>query len=361
MNRSDRAHPIAHIPLQCSHDLLLSYFNNATGKYLVASLRVVGRRRRLILFAAIGVALYVAVALATDASKLASALRQLGWIGVSSVLALSLINYLVRFGRWSLYLGALGHRLPKRELLLFYLGGFAFTVSPGRAGEGVRSLYLREHGVTYSEGIATLFVERLLDLLAIIVLASLVILVSSSYSWLLISMAVIAIVALMVICHPALPDWLALRSSLHPARRRSKWLGALAKLLRSSRTLLHPKLLLLGMLLGVVAWGAEGFGFDLVCRGLALNLGTPQAIGIYAVATLTGVAAVFLPAGIGGMEAVMTTLLVSRGATVADALIATLLCRLATLWFAVLIGLAATGFMELFRSGARPVQTSHES
>jgi uncharacterized protein (TIRG00374 family) len=314
------------------------------------------------LIAAAGVALYVAVALATDASKLALALRQLGWIGVSSVLALSLFNYLVRFYRWDLYLGALGYRLPQRELLGCYLSGFAFTVSPGRAGEGVRSFYLREHGVTYAQSIATLFVERLLDLLAVIVLASLVILVSSSYSWLLISMAVIALVALIVICRPALPDWLARRSSLHPAHRSSKWLGAAAKLLHSSRTLLHPKLLLVGMLLGLLAWGAEGLGFDLVCRGLALHLGTLQAMGIYAVATLTGVAAVFLPAGIGGMEAVMTTLLVARGASVADAVIATLLCRLATLWFAVLIGLAATGFMELFRSGGQPVpRTSHES
>ena len=66
-------------------------------------------------------------------------------------------------------------------------------------------------------------------------------------------------------------------------------------------------------------------------------------------ATLTGVAAIVLPAGIGGTEAVMTTLLVSRGASVADALIATLLCRLATLWFAVIIGLAATAILELLR------------
>jgi uncharacterized protein (TIRG00374 family) len=320
------------------------------------------RRRTLIVIAAIGVALYVAVALATDASRLASALRQLGWMGIGSVLALSVFNYLVRFRRWDLYLHALGYRLPRRELLGCYLSGFAFTVSPGRAGEGVRSFYLREHAVTYAQSIATLFVERLLDLLAIIVLASLVILVSSSYSWLLIGMAASAIVALIVICRPALPDWLAHRSSLHPARRSSRWLAAAAKLLHSSRTLLHPKLLLIGMLLGVLAWGAEGLGFDLVCRGLALHLGTLQAIGIYAVATLTGVAAVFLPAGIGGMEAVMTTLLVARGASVADALIATLMCRLATLWFAVIIGLAATGFMELLRpAGQSAPRTSSES
>ena len=176
------------------------------------------------------------------------------------MLALSVFNYLVRFARWRIYLDALGHRLPGYDLLLCYLSGFAFTVSPARAGEGVRSFYLREHGVTYSESIATLFVERLLDLLTIIVLASLVILVSHAYGWLLLSMALIAIVALIVICRPALPDWLVHQSGRHPARRTSKWLAVLAKLLRSSRTLLHPRLLLLGTLLGLLSWGAEGLG-----------------------------------------------------------------------------------------------------
>jgi uncharacterized membrane protein YbhN (UPF0104 family) len=42
----------------------------------------------------------------------------------------------------------------------------------------------------------------------------------------------------------------------------------------------------------------------------------------------------------------MTTLLVALGADLPVAVIATLLCRLATLWFAVLIGLAAAALLE---------------
>ena len=60
----------------------------------------------------------------------------------------------------------------KRQL--YYLSGFAFTVSPAKAGEAVRSLYLRSYGVTYSQSIAALFVERLQDLLAMVLLASLI-------------------------------------------------------------------------------------------------------------------------------------------------------------------------------------------
>jgi uncharacterized protein (TIRG00374 family) len=308
------------------------------------------RRRILIVLAAIGVALYVGAALATDASRLISALRQLGWVGICSILALSAFNYLVRFGRWQMYLQELGHRLPKGELLLCYLGGFAFTVSPGHAGEAVRSLYLREHGVTYTQSIATLFVERMLDLLTMIVLASLVVLISPAFSWLLVGMATIAIFAVTLISRPALPDWLERVAARRTGRRSAKWLTAAANLLRSSRQLLRPRLLFSGLLLGIASWAAEGLGFHLVCNGLDLKLHLLQAVGIYGVATLAGVAAIFLPAGIGGTEAVFTTLLVDQGASLRDALIATLLCRLATLWFAVIIGLGATAILELRRT-----------
>lgn len=306
-----------------------------------------GKRRTLVVIAALGVLVYVIVALATDASGLMNALRRLGWLGVSAVFGLSVLNYILRFARWRFYIHRLGHRLPTRDLLLCYLGGFAFTVSPGKAGEAVRSLYLREHGVTYSESMATLFVERLLDLLSMIVLASLVILVSPSYSWLLVGMAFISVLGLVVIGRPELPNWLARRAERRAGHRTAKWYAAASTSLAASRTLLGPKLLLFGLVLGVMSWGAEGLGFHLVCNGLSFHVEPLQAVGIYAVASLAGVAAILLPAGIGGTEAVMATLLVSRGAPLADALIATLLCRLATLWFAVIIGLGAMALLEL--------------
>jgi uncharacterized protein (TIRG00374 family) len=113
----------------------------------------------------------------------------------------------------------------------------------------------------------------------------------------------------------------------------------------------------LGIVLGVVSWGAEGIGFHLVCRGLQLPLDVVTATGIYAIAALAGGAAFFMPGGIGGMEVVMTALLVARGAPLPVALIATLVCRLATLWFAVLIGLAAAALLEA-RSKESSIRTT---
>ena len=46
----------------------------------------------------------------------------------------------------------------------------------------------------------------------------------------------------------------------------------------------------------------------------------------------------FLPGGLGSSEAVMITLLAVNGLPHSAAITATLICRLATLWFAVALG-----------------------
>jgi len=296
---------------------------------------------------------YVGAGFAVDAARVREAIEALGWIGCSLVLSLSVLNYLVRFQRWQMFLARLGHRLPAAQHLLCYLSGFAFTVSPAKAGEVVRSIYLREHGVSYSESVAALFVERLQDLLAMALLASLVVLDWPAYRPLIAGALLLVLALVIASSHKSLPTLLQ-RLGTHISRPKiTAAVAALVNLLRSSRTLLQPKLLLLGTAAGVLSWGGEGLGYYLICRGLDVHVNLLVAMGIYALAVLAGSAAFFLPAGIGGMEVVMTSLLVSHGAPLRVSIIATLLCRVATLWFAVVIGIGAAIITEV---GSRPAR-----
>jgi uncharacterized protein (TIRG00374 family) len=299
---------------------------------------------------------YVIGAMLTDSTRLGDALEQLGWQGCCAVLGLSILNYALRFLRWQYYLSKLGRTLPRAHHLLVYLSGFAFTVSPAKAGEAVRSLYLRDHGVTYPESIAAVFVERLLDMFAIVALASFVVLDYPVYRPLLAAVSVLLVALLACVCQASLPGWIE-RTNAHRSGRILHILNAFASLLRSSRRLLHPEPLLAGFALGVVAWGSEGIGFHIICEGLHIEGSLVSFVGLYAIAVLAGSAAVFMPAGIGGTEIVMTTLLVKRGASLRTAILATLLCRLATLWFAVLLGVAAAAAVE-FSARKLPGQVS---
>jgi glycosyltransferase 2 family protein len=318
-----------------------------------AGIATKGRRRALIAIAALATLIYLAGAFAVDSARILAAINQLAWLGCGLVLALSGANYAVRFERWRTFLSRLGHELPFGRHLLYYLSGFAFTVSPAKAGEAVRSLYLRGYGVTYSQSIAALFVERLQDLLAMVLLASLIVSDRPAYRPLVVGALILVLALVWTATIKTLPAILERLSGRFQSARIVRLLSAIANLLRSSRALLQPRLLLLGTVAGMVSWAAEGLGFYLICQGLHVEVPLLSAIGIYALAVLAGSAAFFLPAGLGGMELVMTTLLVAQGAPLRAALVATLLCRIATLWFAVLIGMAAAVTVEMGPKRAR--------
>ena len=304
------------------------------------------RNRVLVVLAGLGMAAYVALAVITDYAAIERAVIQLGFGGIALILALSMLNYLLRFARWHFYLRDQGYRLPWLRHCLVYLGGFLFTVSPAKAGEAVRSLYLREQGVRYADSFAALFVERLLDVLSYALLASLIAFQHQQYRVFLFSILALGLMLLVLSGHPALPTGIERFAQKRGARTASA-LSLLANLLRSSKQMLRPALLLAGLAIGLLAWGAEGIGFHLICAGLDLDVPPLTATSVYAIAGLAGAATFFMPGGIGGMEVVMTALLTAMGAPLALAVVATLLCRLATLWFAVLVGLIATGLLEL--------------
>ena len=305
------------------------------------------KRRLLIAVAALATLVYLGGAFVVDSARIIAALQQLAWLGCGLVLALSAANYAVRFERWRTFLSRLGHELPFRRHLLYYLSGFAFTVSPAKAGEAVRSLYLRGYGVTYSQSIAALFVERLQDLLAMVLLASLIMTDRPAYRPLVLGALVLVLALVIGATNKGLPGLLDRLATHLTHVRLLRLLSALANLLRSSRALLQPRLLILGSAAGVVSWGAEGLGFYVICQALHIHMPLLSALGIYALAVLAGSAAFFLPAGLGGMELDMTTLLVAEGAPLRVAVVATLLCRIATLWFAVLIGMVAALIVEM--------------
>ena len=296
------------------------------------------RLPQVALIAALAVLAYLGFALLGDASVIRDGLQRLGPMQWLVLLGLSLCNYGLRFLRWHGYLRALGARLTWQRDLLIYLAGFAFTVTPGKAGEAVRSVYLRAVGVSWSPGLAALAVERVLDLTAIVILAALALRVFTDQA--LPALLVVGLVAglLLWVTRPAVARWLL--AWLPTTGRWARLTTGARSILDQTRRLLAPRRLLGGLALGVLAWGAEAWGFYLLLGWLAVDIAAAHAIGIYAAGMLAG-ALSFLPGGLGGAEAAMVALLVAGGAPFGTAVLATVICRAVTLWFAVVLGVLA--------------------
>ncbi len=301
-------------------------------------------RRALTLSMGLAALLYLGLVLFADREAVFAALRRVGWPVLVAIFVLSLMNYLLRFWRWQRYVAAFGHVLPWRRHFLYYLAGFTLTVTPGKAGEAVRSLYLHQYGVPYAQSLAALFVERLLDVLAMSLLALLILLARPDYAWLVALAWGLTLGLGGLVTRPWLPEKLRVWGQDH---RYGHQFGQLARLLDSAAVLLRPGYLLFGLSLGVLSWGLEGLSLYWIAQEVGVvGVRLETGIGIYAMAVLAG-ALSFLPGGLGGTEAVMGVLLVAFGADGASAVAITLLCRIATLWFAVALGGVAVGILSV--------------
>ena len=286
---------------------------------------------------AVAFALWCIAAFQSDFAQIP--LRMLSSSGdvLLAVAALSLINYTLRIIRWRGYLTRLGYRFPLRTSAALYVSGFAFTLAPGKLGELARARYYAPLGVPLAAVTGAFLIERLMDLLAVAAMASLAISTFARFRPLLGVAAVLIALVLVV-----LAIWPRLAAKLDFARRLPPRLAGIALTVSRSLTqageLLRPRVLAGSFLLSLAAWGAEGAGLGILMSLFPpAHVGFVLAGGIYATAVLLG-ALSFLPGGLGTTEAVMTALLAASGLALPDAMLATLLCRLLTLWFAVVLG-----------------------
>ncbi|HEX4418833.1 MAG TPA: lysylphosphatidylglycerol synthase transmembrane domain-containing protein [Kofleriaceae bacterium] len=290
---------------------------------------------------AIAVAIGVAALLTFgDMRQLLARLDGFHWPAFAAALGLALANYVIRFARWQLYLRRQEVTVRRRDSALIFGAGLSLAITPGKVGELVKSYFLRAlHDVPATRTAPIVIAERVTDLLALLVLAVAGV---AAYG---IARGFVAVAAVCVAGGLVLLAWprptRALIELGTQPRLTRRFRGPLLDMYATLAILCRPPLLAAATALAVPAWACECVGFALIVNafpGAHVHLG--HAVVIYAATTIAG-ALSFLPGGLGVTEGGMTMWLVSGTAPLdrSTALAATLLTRLATLWFAVLLGL----------------------
>ncbi|OGC91564.1 MAG: hypothetical protein A2W25_03630 [candidate division Zixibacteria bacterium RBG_16_53_22] len=303
------------------------------------------RFRAMLLVVLLSAAGYLAFSLWGGWQEVVEAIARVGFIGIAITLAFSLINYGLRFLRWQKYLALLGHRVYWLESLRIYIAGFGLTVLPVKVGETIRSVFLKQHGVSYPESLAAYFSEHLSNLISMLLLVAIGLWAYPQAKPMVVILAVLIFAVLIVLQqHKWLQTIEAFAQNRLPARAGKLIAHGIEIILHSGRCFRLP-VLLFGLALGLVAWGAEGVAFYYIMHLLGSDLSIQVALFIYAFSMLIG-ALSFLPGGLGGAEATMVALLMLNHVAQPQAVAATVLIRLATLWFAVLLGMIALTMPE---------------
>lgn len=304
------------------------------------------RRRGLLLLLLFAIACYGALLMFSDPTSVGAALASLPPWSLAAAGGTAAGNYLVRWWRWRLYLRSLGHRLPAALDVLAYIAGFAFTATPGKAGEAARAIWLKPHGVGFSDTAGTCVAERMLDLACVMLIATLVAWAQRDYLWVLVvafTLLAAGVAALLITLR--LGDW-AGRLVQSAGPRVARALAGGERTLHTALRLLTGRRLVTGALLGTVGWLIEAAGFCMLVQASGGAMPWTTAAGIYALGLLAG-AVSFLPGGLIGTELTLVALLVHFGTPHQVAIAVTLAARACTLWLSIALGLAALGGLQL--------------
>lgn len=298
--------------------------------------------RRVIALVLAAGALLASLVLVGDVREVRDRLGGFEWWAFGVALALAIANYGLRFMRWQYYLRDRDISVPTGTSAVVFVAGFSMAVTPGKLGELVKSYLLRQlAGVPVARSAAIVIAERVSDLLSLLLLAAVGVAAYGIATEVAIATTVILAIAFVFLLWRRLGH--ATVDLMTRPRRLARFRRPLLETYDGLAALGRPFVLAWSTLLGAAAWACEGIGFAIVVDafpGAHVDVGV--AIFIYSATTIAG-ALSFLPGGLGVTESAMTLLLVENAANVdlGTATAATILTRLATLWFAVALGLVA--------------------
>jgi glycosyltransferase 2 family protein len=229
-----------------------------------------------------------------------------------------------------------GYALPLGRSLEAFLAGLALLPTPAKAGVAVRSVLLLEAGVPVHVSLAAYFVERLLDFVGLVMLASLLVGAHvAGNRWLLgLAIGIAALLAIVV----AQPVGRAIRPRLASFPRLVRALDWLLTFLEDATHMLGGWRLPLFLLLGLAANAATGVLLWIALGAASGPVDLAYALGVLGLAHLSG-SITLLPGGIGGFELAMMGALDAAGVALPLVVAAVAAVRVITLWGSVAVGL----------------------
>lgn len=307
-------------------------------------------KRKIIFSVVLGALVFLALSIYANFDNLVLAFSDFNWILFPIILALSFCNYIARFFKWEYYTKVLNFGVERKVSFLIFLSSFIMSVTPGKLGEVFKSFLLKEHnGTPISKSAPIVFAERLTDFLSLILL-SIIGAVMFQYGTIFLIIAGAVFILIIVVLSSK-----KLCYSIIVFFERFRFFSKISVKIHAAYDsiyqMLKLKQLTVAILLSLIAWLFECVGFYLVINsfGIAnfIYIDIFVATFIYGFSTILG-AVTMLPGGLGATDAAITGLLVLIGISKNVSVASTMIIRVATLWFAVIVGIIAVLYYQKF-------------
>lgn len=315
-------------------------------------------RPRTVVLGVTSVILLLAMLWLADPGRLVSIIAGANLAIIGVVLLLYFANLLTKALRWFFLLNSSDYEISFKTALSFVIVGLSVnSVTPGRiAGEPVRAYMLRERsGLHFGSGLATVFTERVMDLLvlalfAIIGLALILTFLPFAGGLFLVAFIVLVVLLLGAVVYLALhlstldrvANWFVRTASRVVRRPLPKWEKAVSStvndfsdgfrvILKSKRTTLTT------FALTAIIWLNEAMRVFLVMYALTPE-SAPFAGFVLIAASLATLLGSFVPGGTFNV-ALIAMVFNASGISISLATTAGLLMTLTSIWILVPLGI----------------------
>lgn len=294
-------------------------------------------QKKIIIGIVLAAVVYLGFSFYVDFQKLIEAFSLFDFRYFPIILFLSFLNYYIRFERWQYYLNLIEIRLPRKISFAIFIGGMIMSITPGKVGELLKSYLIKEYNQTSIHVSApVVLVERLGDFVSLLIVAMFGAIYFGFGG---------EIVSITLVVFGAFLFGLSYRPFAEPVIyfiSKLKFLNKFSeKILVAydhSYKLLRPLPLFSMLVLACIAWGFEALGLYLILKIFHMDVSFFWSLFVYSFSTIIG-GLLLLPGGIGPTEGSLTYLLVRSNVPLNIAFVSTFLIRVATLWFAIILGI----------------------
>ncbi len=314
--------------------------------------------QKVIAFVIVSVIVFAAVGLYGQLDAVASALASIPWWWVlPAMMILSFLNYIIRYVKWQYFLQRILVHLPHKDSFSVFLAGFTLTTTPGKIGEAIKGYFIRDiNGTPIAKTVPVVVSERVTDLLALVLLAMIGFGIGVNTGDQLLTVLLLGgavFIAAIILSQGTFYQKILKRfTSIGPLKRFQNSIDDVENTMKQT---LSPKPLVLSTIVSIPGWFMECLELWLLLSLLSESVLPSlepaslilllQATFVHSTASIIG-AVSFLPGGVGTYEitsvALITFLL---GLPAAQASAATILIRVVTLWFSVIVGFIALGIV----------------
>jgi len=257
-------------------------------------------------------------------------------------LLLITISIILKFIRWHYYIFVLKIRVTFLDSVIVFLAGLIMSISPGKIGELLKSYLIKKrYDIPISKTLPIIFAERVIEFLALIILGTIGVtyLKISGYTFILFFFSIAVIAFILFTRKQVITKLIIFFTKLNIVKKN---IHNLEIFKNSLSQLLEMKPFLYTFGISIAAWIVECLAFYSIIYEFDTFAAQLWSIFVYLIAILFG-AISMLPGGIGSTEASLTYLITQNGVSENIAISSTILIRVSTLWFSVLVG-----FLSLF-------------